>query len=66
MRSVRAVVVAAQCVAQRNRLHFSASAQRGEEEEEEMFHHRIPCGYGCGCGSAAWSPFSGPVATRSV
>lgn len=67
IRSVGAVVVAARCVAQGNRLHFSASAQRGEEEEEkEMFYHCIPRDCGCGCGSAAWVPFPGPVATRAA
>lgn len=62
-------MVATRCVAQGNRLPFSASAQ-GEEKEEEMFHHHIPrgcgCGCGCGCGSAAWVPFPGPVATGAA
>lgn len=66
IRSARAVVVAASCVAQGNRLHFAASARRGEEEEEEMFHRHILHGCGCRCGSAAWVPFLGPVTTRRV
>lgn len=58
--SVGAVVVAAGRVAQGNRSHFSASAQSGKEEEEEMFHHSVSCG------CAARVPLPSPVANRAV
>lgn len=53
-------MVAAGRVAQGNRSHFSASAQSGKEEEEEMFHHSVSCG------RAAWVPLPSPVANRAV
>lgn len=48
--NVGAAVVAAQCVAEESRLHFTAAALRGDEEEEEKFC----CHILRGCGSAAW------------
>lgn len=57
--SVGAVVVAAGCVAQGNRSHFSVSARSGKEEEES-FHQSVSCS------CAAWVPLPSPVANRAV